>query len=538
MSGVNVTAQGGRRGVLAAVFALVTLHGALAWTMRSPGVAWGEDDARYSLLARELAHASYRDVWDIGAPVDARFPPGFPALVATSNALFGEHLDAQLAVLILISAASLILLFDATRRHLGDPTALIVTGLAAINPEWLTSSGSLMSETPFRFLAILTLWAASMPDQRARHALIAALAAVLSALVRAAGVAVIAALFAYWLTERRWKAAALLALGSLPVAGWLAWTSVAPDPDARALYLHAILPNPRLSLGTRAARLARRPLMNALIYGRRGVPEALSFFAMKHNVLDNVFWAAVCVVAVPTGLVALWRQWRLLIAFLLFYAIVLLAWPFADVRFVNPWNGFLFTLIVAGLLLTTHRFSVRAQRLSVAAVAGLFVIGAAQKGLLLLHNGLACDRADVPRSAPCYSEDQRGYLQLAEFVRDSTRPDALFFAPKEAAFFYHTQRRTVSDLKTVTVPLDSLRSYLVANGVEYAVLSPIGIPRTRHNRLLAQACREFDVVRAYEGDAVLLRLRPAGPTHDDDSAACLATAPWKDGVPPRWAEKE
>jgi Dolichyl-phosphate-mannose-protein mannosyltransferase len=536
MSVASVTTNTGRHGALAAVFALVILHGALAWTIRSPGVAWGEDDARYSLLAREMAHASYRDVWDVAAPVDARFPPGFPALVASSNALFGEHLDAQLGVLILMSATSLILLFDAARRRLGDPAAVLATGLAAINPVWLTSSGSLMSETPFRFLAILTLWAASMPDQRARHALIAAVAAVLSALVRAAGVAVIAALFLYWLSERRWKAAALLALGSLPVAGWLAWTSVAPDPDARALYLHAILPNPRLSLGTRAARLARRPLMNGLIYGRRVVPEAMSFFGMKHNALDNVFWAAVCVVAVPAGLVALWRRWRLLIALLLFYAVVLLAWPFADLRFVNPWNGFLFTLIVAGLLLTTGRFSVRVQRLSLAAVTGLFVTGAVQRGLPVLRNRLACNRADAPRSAPCYSEDQRGYLQLAEFARDSTPPDALFFAPKEGAFFYHTQRRTVSDLKTVTVPPDSLRSYLVANGVQYAVLSPIGIPRARHNNLLAHTCREFDVVRAYEGDAVLLRLRSDGPA-GDDGAACDATVAWKDSVPSRWAEK-
>ncbi len=536
MSVASLTTNRGRGGALAAVFALVILHGALAWTIRSPGVAWGEDDARYSLLARELAHASYRDVWDVAAPVDARFPPGFPVLVAASNAVFGERLDAQIAVLIVMSAASLILLFDAVRGRLGEPTALLVTGLAAINPVWLTSSGSLMSETPFRFLAILTLWAASVPDERPRHALIAGTAAVLSALVRAAGVAVIAALFAYWLSERRWKAAALLALGSLPVAGWLAWTTIAPDPDARALYLHAILPNRQLSLLTRALRVLRRPLMNGLTYGRRGVPEALSFFAIKHNVLDNAAWLLICGVAMPAGLVTLWRRWRLLIALLLCYAIVLLAWPFADVRFVNPCIGFLFALIVAGVLPATRRWGRRASQLSLVAVTGLFVVGAAQGGLPVLRNRLACNRADAPRSAPCYSEDQRGYLQLAEFARDSTPPDALFFAPKEGAFFYHTQRRTVSDLKTVTVPPDSLRSYLVANGVQYAVLSPIGIPRTRHNNLLAHTCREFDLVQAYEGDAVLLKLRSDGPTNAD-SAACLAAAPWKDGVPPRWAEK-
>ncbi|HEX4936704.1 MAG TPA: hypothetical protein VFV33_26160, partial [Gemmatimonadaceae bacterium] len=49
------------RGAIIAL-ALVLLHVALAWQLRSPGLAWGEDDAAYLQLAQELRHLSYRDV--------------------------------------------------------------------------------------------------------------------------------------------------------------------------------------------------------------------------------------------------------------------------------------------------------------------------------------------------------------------------------------------------------------------------------------------------------------------------------------------
>ena len=160
------------RRVLVLLGLIVLTHVVLAWFMRVPAIGWGEDDAVYSLLGRGLGAGTYREYWIVDSPIHARYPPGLPALLAASNAVFGERLDAQLALMNLFSAASLLLLFDATRRRLGQETALWATVLLALNPIALGEGGRIMAEAPFRMLLLLTLWAASVRDD-GRHAALA-----------------------------------------------------------------------------------------------------------------------------------------------------------------------------------------------------------------------------------------------------------------------------------------------------------------------------------------------------------------------------
>jgi 4-amino-4-deoxy-L-arabinose transferase-like glycosyltransferase len=325
---------------VALLCALIGLHLVLGWVLRSPGISWHEDDARYISLGRELLTGGYAERWFVDAPTHALYPPGFPALLALANVVFGDSEHVYTALVLICSAGSIALFYFAVRRHFGTAVSFFVAGLTAINAAALVDAGYIVSEAPFRFWATLTLWAASRKNPSASHLAIAGASAVVAALTRTVGVAIIAGLALHWIFERRWKAVVLLAVGSIPVGLWLVWTVVAPDADPRSVYLRDIMfvvqessANTQESAGI---VLLKRMLAAALLYARSLVPEALSFFGLQQNPIDNLMWAALALVTVPLGVRIAWQRWRLLVLVVVCYGAVLLVYPWTFDRFISP----------------------------------------------------------------------------------------------------------------------------------------------------------------------------------------------------------
>ena len=526
-----------RSRLLILVGLLVAIHVGLAWFSRSPGISWGEDDAEYIILGRELLQGQYAERWDVEAPAHARLPPGFPALLSIGNLVFGDSVGVYTLLVLICSAASIALFFQVVHRHFGDTVALFVTGLTAINAMAVSDAGYVMAEAPFRFWVTLTLWAASRENPQTRHLVLAGAAAVITALTRSVGVTVLVALALHWTLERRWKAVALLALGSLPVGLWVLWTLIAPDPGERALYLNTVIGGAQ----TTAARtqeslwfiLLRRTVRAISLYSRSLVPVSLSFIGLKANPIDNILWAALALFTIPVAIKVAWQRWRLLVLTLVLYAAALAAWPWHYERFVSPITSMLLVLIAVGAVHLLRGRSERVRGFVLAGVASLFVVGSIQAGLPTLQAMMACDRSRPLESPSCFSDDRRGLLKLAAFAREQTPLDAVFFVPKEGAFYLHSERKTVRDNRFLKVPPDSLGAVLRRNGVMYAVITPIGIYRRTHSTLIAKACREFEKVASFEGDAFLLQLRAGGPIDHDDET-CQSLAEWKDGLPERW----
>lgn len=522
---------------LALVGALIALHLVLGWILRSPGISWHEDDAIYINLGRELLRGGYVERWYVDTPTHALYPPGFPALLAMAGAIFGDSERVYTALVLLCSTASIALFYFAVRRHFGTAVAFFVTGLTAINAAALLDAGYILSEAPFRFWTTLTLWSASRENPRASHLAIAGASAVMAALTRTVGVAVIAGLALHWLLERRWKAVALLAVGSIPVGLWLLWTWLAPDTDPRSVYIHEMMFGvEETSSSTQQAAwivFLKRMLAAAVLYARSLVPGALSFFGLRHNPADNVIWTLLAVVTVPLGLRVAWTRWRLLVLVVASYAAVLLLWPWTFERFISPVSPLILALIGAGIVQLVKSRSLGVQRATLAVVATLFIAGAAQRILPTWLAISACDRSNPVQSASCFTEDRRGLLQLAAFVREQTPPGAVFYTPKESAFYLHTGRRSVRDSRFADIPGDSLGTFLRRNGVSYTVVTPIGINRRGRGTHIAEACRDFETVASFSGDAILLRLRQNGPIDHDDET-CRTLVAWDEQATARW----
>jgi hypothetical protein len=155
------------------------------------------------------------------------------------------------------------------------------------------------------------------------------------------------------------------------------------------------------------------------------------------------------------------------------------------------------------------------------AIAALLAFGAIRVLSRELPPRLACDRRAPAESEPCWPEADREFLQLSHWIRDSTAKDAVFFVSKERAFYVHSGRRSINQDRGLREDSASLGGYLRSRGVDYTVVTPIGVFAKAHGRLVASACQEFDVVKQVSPRTMLLRLRPE-PAPRDDTMTCNA----------------
>lgn len=512
---------------------MAVVHVVLAWIMRAPGLAWGEDDAAYIQLGRQLRHLSYRDIHDIAAPIHARFPPGYPLVIALLGWPFGDSVDWLIALNTLCAVATIVLLFLAARRYLGSYLALLLAALFALNPTTLSDSGQVMAESAFKFLTMLGIWALAREDDGGRFSLLAAAAIIAAALTRSAGVVLLPALVAYWVMQRRYRNAILLVAALVVTVGvWLAWTFMAPDPENNRLYVAD------MGLGgTRRSRfafiseiLARLPNRSRRLF-TIVFPYALAFPIVAGTVVDNIAWLIVLVAIGAVGLIVLLRRWSIASLFALSYGALLLVWRYAVERFANPIVPFLHAALLVGCDQLAERFAPRRRAAIVGGLAGLLLLGTAQSDLRFLRRMLRCDRSAPARSAGCWNPQYRAYLQAAQWVRDSTPADAVFFVNKERGFYQHSGRKTVNQDRTLKEDPDSLAGYLRSRGVHYSVAVPVGILSEHHNDLLARACHDFIVLKALPEQTFVLRLKDPSETPGDETA-CRALAPYRHSSPP------
>jgi hypothetical protein len=503
------------------VLGVAAAHLLVVWLLRTPGLGWGEDDAQYLLLARSLQDGlRYREIWDVLEPLHQRYPPGFPSLLAVVGILTGNRLDALLLLVGLCSAASIVLLYDATRRMLSAEVASVVALLYACNPGAIQLAGNVMSEAPFTMLVVLALWALARESEGAHFAAIAGTATVLAALSRTAGIVFLPALGLYWLARRRHRQVLLLLLASVPVGLWLYWVFASPDPYAYRLYTADVLATTDPATSVIGSRL-RDILPGIWEYLTLFFPGVLSLPTVRETVIDNVFWLFVLVLCGGIGLLTLARRWLAAFLFTGAYLGLLVVWVFSFERLVHPIVPFLYLVIIIGTSVALSSFALKVRRAAVGVLALVMVFGAMVGNVEAWRQLADCDRSRPAESRSCWPEAERHYLQLASWVRDSTPADAVFFVPKEAAFYYHSGRRSINQIRGLREDAASIAPYLRSIGVDYAVVTYVG-PRGRDQiRLIASACHEFAQVREYLPWAALFRVRELAEAPDPTACATL-----------------
>ena len=508
------------RRVLALVIAVIAAHALLAWHVRARGIFTSGDDAAYLLLGRALRALSYREVQFIGEPIAARFPPGYPAVLAILGP-FGDRLGVIAAAGVAFTASGLIALFDVIRRRWSEQLALLVTAVVAVNPAVVANAGAIASEGMFTAATLWALWAADRSDHGERRGFVAGAAAIIAAMTRSAGVTVPVSLGLHWLFRRRYRLATTLALASaLTVGVWLAWTAVAPKREVRRSYIDDAV-NIRSGDGTMLGTLVARITTNVATYGGQALPSELHLPLSRRTQVDNLAWVALLIGLGLTGAASAWRRWNTAAIWTVVYAGLLTVWPFTLPRFLHPALPVIIAFVLIGAWTIGQRF---------ARSKGTATIGAATTGALLAAYGLggsaqlvsqavACDRARVDCAPPASLD----YLDAAKYLAAHTPSDARLIVPKNATVYYYARRQSAFWDEVIVQDSASFLPFLERNGVGYVLITPVYSDQLTLARLALTHCTHFDLVQAFSPETIIL-MRRETPSAERDTPACRAAA--------------
>jgi len=553
-----------------AAAALLAVHIGVAFLLRPPGLTTGGDDATYLLLGRSIRGFQYVDQFLVGAPVEAQYPPLYPATLALIGTVFGERIEVFIAASIVFSAAALLLVFLATQRH-SRPLAFICLTIGAVNLDLLRMAGGIRSEPLFMALVAGCLALLARPEPTRRAMVGAGALAIAAALTRSAGVAVVAAVIASWMVQRRWRPAAWLVVASLVTVGpWLAWTILAPGQLAGRSYVADLLlpapppgdpsasppardrstppapPSPRqdptaapatavsVSPGGPVRTLWHRVSTNLARYASRGLPDALGLPRIPGTDVDNWFWLIVLVAAGLAGLWGLGRWWPAAAAALIGYGLMLAVWPYSVGRFLTPMLPLVILTLATGSAVLSTQLGLRRPIIASLALAALVLIGSIPGVGRALQRSAGCDRERATTSAGCFDPVERAFFSAIAFIADSTPSTARFLTAKEGVFYYHTGRQVAPQPPLVAAPRPDVRSYLSRLGADYILLSHLKYDEWALIRPLSAMCRELALVRRFGPGTVLLRI--GTPGEPEGEAACEAIreyhlTPWGPRVP-------
>ena len=311
---------------------------------------------------------------------------------------------------------------------------------------------------------------------------------------------------------------------------WSVWSLTAPDPQNHRLYTADIT---QFEPGAaQRDKLLRVPLsMVRRIPERLNrlstvlIPTVLAFRTVAGTVADNVAWLVVLAVTGIAGLVQLARRWTGAVVVYACYLLLVVTWIWAVGRFLTPVSPILILAMLTGTAWLAHRFAPRWRTGALVAMTALLLLGPIPDSMRAVAERRRCDRAKPASSESCFPKSSRVFLDIAAWVRDSTPTDAIVMTNKDAAFFTHSGRRVVNQLRALEEDSATIIPFLRSRGVTHAVVGPVGVRLRAHSQLLARACRDLVLVKKFPQASAVLRVRQVDEP-SDGGASCRALAPW------------
>lgn len=408
------------------VAALILILGVVLWEPFPPGI-W-HDDGVYVLLGRSLARGDgLRYVGIPGAPLAPKFPPLYPlllALVWVIDPRFPENagLLGGLNILLLSAAGGIFLAFLRRVLRVPLPLAIGVTVLTWISPNLWRVTLVPLSESLFVLTLTLALWAGARLERggEGRDLLLFLLAGALVFHARTLGVAVFVGVITALFLRRRLRMALLTLLGSATVVlPWVLWSRWAA---------RSIPPSLRDILGSYGGWLLGQVTRDPGGYGTYLLTNARHLLGrvlalLLPGITEPTLWVGL--VLVPFLLLGLWDVGRRSLTVplsLAFGLLVILAWPFQDIRLLVPFQGLLTLGVGLGFwhLHSSGLLSLKG-RTSVVLVAG---------GWVLLATGFSAYRLATGWPGEAYRVRSEVLMTAVQAVEEKVPPGSVVGAPE------------------------------------------------------------------------------------------------------------
>jgi len=490
------------------ILALVAAHIVLAMLVFEPTLFPGADAGHYMVLGESLrSFTGFRDIQLPGSPLHAKFPPGYPLILAVAGWFGGLQLFK--AISLAFTAGAVWLTYRIARSFVGQWAALVAAGLFAVSPVVLDFSHRVLSEAAFTFF-LLVVVVATLEDRRVGVLALATAAGAF--LTRTAGLAVLLALVTWTLLskDRRASAAAVLVAAAC-VAGWALYQHLA-QPSELGYLQQLIQKNPyvpaagTIGLTDFPARAAR----NLWRYVSSEFPGSFGLPTLRR---ETVFVTAAAGVLFSSLSLTGWLRSavaRLTVSHVLLalYVGLILVWPpvWTDRRFLLPVLSLLIVFGVTGSLALVERLGARVGYGFVALLGGgLAAVALVSSGTLIpgrvacqvsLRNGQPCDR-------PPYAE----FYAMARWAEENTPPGSVIANRSPATFFLYSRRQ--GDLYRYSGDADVVIGGLEEMGADYVLVDRLSAT-TRMYLIPAIAAHldRFEVVNVIGGEegTVLLRM--------------------------------
>jgi hypothetical protein len=236
------------RAFRAGLIVLVLLYVAVASWQYSPALFGAfHDDTLYFSAAKAISEGDGNVFPSLpGSPPQTKYPPLYPRLLSfvwqlqpefPSNLVWGWRLNILIGIWTILAAVGVLRRLGCSRNE-----ALGLAALFALNPFTILWTNLLLSDLLFAALTLTAIWAADRAVDAhrqyfARWWTVAIVFAYLAILTRTLGVAALAGLAVYALSQKKYVAAAAASIGGLPIAwrlvgSWMSETSAGPPGTA------------------------------------------------------------------------------------------------------------------------------------------------------------------------------------------------------------------------------------------------------------------------------------------------------------------
>ena len=414
---------------------ILALAAGLIYGRLTTGHDWGDDFAGYIGQAKSIAEGnvhSYLEQNEITihnsntarrqiGPV--AYPWGYPLLLAIIYPACGLDIFCLKLLNIPIYLLFLLVLYFLLKRHLTTTESLLIVGLFAVNPSFLTYQDFVLSDIPFMLFSTLAVWLAecALQDERAKNSPVfqagLGVALFFAFSVRTVGILIVAAFFAVQslqITMHYWKTGKF----------YVTYQTLIPYLVFGVLILvsNVLLPE-RIGAYISELRITRKDILYNLWYYQS---RAFHFFSTLPAFLQ-LSWALVGLALI--GMVLTFPRSPIFVLYMLATLGLYVVWPFPSTRFlfgIAPFTVyFAYYPIRYGLsrlpgIHATGRTTLLAALLLTLGVH--FVWHAAT----IVRDNLLKDRAFpdgpfTPQSAELFS-----------YIREQTPPDGgiIFFKPR------------------------------------------------------------------------------------------------------------
>jgi len=500
-----------------------------AWSL-SPLLLAGafQDDGTYLALGKAIASgAGYRSIYLPGAPVEVKYPPGLPLLLAALWSAGGTlELVRRLAVWLDVGAVALSagLIWAYGRRRLA-PLPLACLAIVPLLLDAAVQYGTLVIAEPYYLLGwaaclclIPGLMGARAGPRLARAALLGLVLAA-TTLFRTQGLVLVAAIV-FGLALQRAGTLTLLAVAAAALVPLLAWI---------------VIQRHMLGMGPRATQLDERSYLSFLSDGI--TPAAIGANAREYLTVFSAYlsrWrpvgGAAFLLFLLLALVGSVREAQrdpVLVASVLGNLGLLLVWPFSQDRLlvdILPFAGLLAAAAVRGMG--------RGGRLPRMACSALLLLAACA----VLVRQVAIQRGarqalvrgtDPGMFTPSYMlpANSRAIYAISRWVLTHTSLQDRLLVSDHTGVYLYTARQAVtsgpvqnaSTFSTPHRPGEYVASSIVTDGVTVVVLDNLHAPAARDIAALQRRCPGSLVYAGNAGVGTLpmfYRVRPLD--------ACLA----------------